>query len=649
MRASLCAKRSALTGRATGKEQMETVNGFEMKWIQKSSPNRRTFLTSGIAAVSASAWAQQPSDGGAADLIIENASIWTQDPMRPIAKSVAIRDGLIISVSDTANMSPSLKGSDTRILNAAGKRMIPGLNDSHMHPTRGGRFYSAELRWDGVKSLREALDRVALAAKRTPPGQWVRVVGGWSPFQFQEKRLPTPAELTQAAPDTPVFVLFLYSRGFLNRAGVQELDITPNTRAAPMTRYEFTEDGGAILHAEPNPDLLYGTIGSLPALNASQQISSTMHFYRDLNRFGITSVIDAGGGGHRFPDDYSATADVARRGDLSLRVSSYLFPQDKGNELSEFQRWTTDVKTGADLLHGTMHGYIVRGGGEFLAWAAGDYENFLWDAPDITTRNSWRPQLLAVTRLLLQERWPLRIHATYDESINHILDVFEEAHLLEVSEGRAGFSGIRWAIDHAETAKLKTLKRIKSLGGGIAVQSRMAYAGEYFKERYGAVTTSNAPRMSEMVRLGIPLGLGSDSTRVSSYNPWNTLYWATTGKSIGGEQLLGPQARLSRVQSLFAHSVGSAWFSQEERLKGRIRVGQFADLSLLNHDFLSVPDEEIRDIESTLTVTSGKVVYGAEEFAELAPTLPEIEPSWSPVRLFGGYANCQSSNLTMPC
>ncbi len=602
--------------------------------------SRRNFL-GGAAALGTVALAGHSSLArallpGAPDLILTDGELITLDPTRPRAQAISIKDGLIQAVGSSSDVL-ALRGSATEVLSLAGRTVIPGLNDSHMHPTRAGRFYAMELRWDGVPSLEQGLNMLADQAKRTPEGRWVRVIGGWSPYQFTEKRMPTPAELTKAAPGTPVYVLFLYSQGFLNKAAVDLLGLSPETQTPPGTAYEFTPDGGAIIHAKPNPDLLYGTIGALPPMTAEQQAISTRHYYRELNRFGLTSIIDAGGGGHHFPEDYVGSEQLALSGELPIRISKYLFPQQKGRELEEFQRWTAGWEVHANAAHALAHGYVVRGGGEFLAWAAGDYENFLDDRPDITTRKYWRSQLLAVTRHLLANRWPLRIHATYDESINHILDVFEEAHALEVAEGRLGFGGIRWAFDHGETMKRPTLQRIKAMGGGMAMQARMAYAGEYFLERYGVEATRNAPPFRDVIEAGVPLGLGSDSTRVASYNPWNTLYWATTGRSVGGTQLHGERQQLSREEALFHHTVGSAWFSQEELFKGRLKPGQFADLAVLSAPYLEVGDEELRQIESELTIVNGQVVHDAGAFGGRAPILPEIEPNWSPVRHHGGF------------
>lgn len=576
-----------------------------------------------------------------AEMIVINGRVWTQDSHQKEVEALAISNGKILATGASKEILSRYRNTNTQVIDAKGRRVIPGLIDSHLHPTRGGRFYASELRWDGVTSLKQALEMITEQAKRTPDGQWIRVIGGWSPFQFAEKRMPTPEELTKAAPNTPVFVLYLYSMGILNKAGIKALNLTPQTKTPEGARYELDKEGkltGRII-ADPSPMLLYKTIGSLPPLTAKQQTLSSRHFYRDLNRFGLTSVIDAGGGGHSFPHDYGGTKSLADSGDLSIRISYYLFPQQPGKELKEFQHWTKEYELNVNRANQLINGYILRGGGEFLAWSAGDYENFLADRPDITKRPHWRKQLLAVVRHLLQQKWPLRIHATYDQSINHILDVFEEAHALELQEGRKGFHNIRWAIDHAETATPATLERIHKLGGGIAMQARMAYAGEFFKERYGKKATLNAPPFRDVLTRGIPLGLGSDATRVASYNPWLTLYWATTGKSLGGEQLHSTPHLLTREEALYLHTVGSAWFSQEEHIKGRLTKGQLADFAILSEDYFTVDPEQIKKIESVLTVVGGRVVYGADDYKELMPTIPPIEPNWSPVRFYGGYQN----------
>jgi predicted amidohydrolase YtcJ len=472
-------------------------------------------------------------------------------------------------------------------------------------------------------------------AERTPKGQWVRVIGGWSPYQFKEKRMPTIKELNEAAPDTPTFVLFLYSQGMINRATVHALGLTEETKASEGGRYEFV-DGGAILHAEPNPAILYQMIARPPQLSPSDQVNSTLHFYRELNRLGMTSAIDAGGGGHAFPKDYGGSEAVVREGEMSVRISYYLFAQTPGKEADDFRRRTSEYQAGKNEDEQLEHGFELEGGGEFLAHSAGDWENFMAARPDLDERKArgmdWAGDLHEVATILVKNNWPLRQHATYGESIKHIMDVFEQ-----VTREQGRFVP-RWAIDHAETVREEELRRIKAMGGGIAIQNRMAFAGEYFVEGYGKDAASHAPSIRQMLEMGIPVGAGTDGTRVSSYNPWPSLYWLVSGKTVGGTPLFADDNTLSREEALRLFTVGSAWFSQEEDVKGRIAPGQYADFSVLSDDYFTVPEEQIKDIESVLTVVAGKIVYAAKPFENFAPPpLPAVSPDWSPVAHFGGY------------
>ncbi len=560
-----------------------------------------------------------------ADWVLTNGKIATQTE-EGLVEAIALRDGLVQAIGANEDIR-AFQGTTTRTIDLQGRTVIPGLNDSHSHVVRGGRFYNLELRWDGVPTLRDGLERIRRQAQRTPPGQWVRVIGGWSPFQFEERRMPTIAELNEAAPDTPVFVLFLYSKGFLNRAGVEALGLTPGSPAPPGSRYSFV-DGGAELIANPNPTLLYKTIGALPPMTEEQQVNSTLQFYRELNRFGLTSAIDAGGGGHQFPGNYVASEQLAEEGRLPLRISFFLFPQHPGKELRDFQNWTDSYTADENRDRGNHRGYVLEGGGEFLVWSAGDFENFLAPRPEL--KANAETELEAVARHLVQSRWPFRIHATYGESIERLLDVFERVNQ------DTPFSGLRWVIDHAETIRPDQIPRIQALGGGIAVQNRMAFAGEYFLDRYGKEVTAQAPPLRRLLGSRIPLGAGTDATRVSSHNPWLSLYWMVAGKTVGGTTLYPQEHRLTRAEALSLFTEGSAWVSGEEDRKGALRPGAFADLAVLNKDYFEVPEEEIRHIESVLTMVAGEPVYGAGPYENLCPELPPVEPAWSPVAEFGG-------------
>jgi predicted amidohydrolase YtcJ len=591
-----------------------------------------SLLAASFGAACASTRGGAPAE--AADLIVLGARVATQDPQRPQAQAFAVREGVFTAVGSEAEIE-RWRGAHTRVVHAGDRRIVPGLVDSHLHAVRGGRFYNLELRWEGVDTLARGLEMIAEQARRTPAGQWVRVVGGWSPQQFRERRMPTVEELNAAAPNVPVLVLFLYSQALVNRAGAQALGLTPASTPPAGGRYEFAPEGGAILHAEPNPLILYGTIARLPELSQDDQLNSTQHFYRELNRFGLTGAVDAGGGGHAHPQDYAATLALAARPHFPLRLSTYLFAQKKGTELADITRWTREEELELNRAAERLHGYVTEGAGENLVWSAGDFENFLAPRPELAA--SMEAELTAVVRVLARHDWPIRIHATYDESITRILDVFEPVFR------ETGYRA-RWCIDHAETISARNIERVRALGGGIAVQDRMAFAGELFAQRYGSAAAAQAPPLRALLEAGIPLGAGTDATRVSSYNPWVALHWMVSGRTVGGTELAAPENRLTRAEALQLYTLGSAWFSGEERVKGRIAPGQLADFALLSADYFEVPEAQIPAIESVLTVVGGDVVWAAGPYAELAPQLPPVSPAWSPVAHFGGHAAPSASD-----
>jgi len=240
-------------------------------------------------------------------------------------------------------------------------------------------------------------------------------------------------------------------------------------------------------------------------------------------------------------------------------------------------------------------------------------------------------ELKAVVRHLVQHRWPFRLHTTYDETISRALKVYEEVNR------EIPFGDLHWFFDHCETVSDRNLERIKALGGGIAIQDRMAFQGEYFVERYGARQAQRTPPIRQMLAAGIPVGAGTDATRVASYNPFVSLYWLITGKTVGGISLYPESNRLDRAEALRLYTIGSSWFSAEEEKKGSIRPGQLADLAVLSADYFSVPEEEIKRLESVLTIVGGKVVYASGPFTTLAPPPLAVSPDWSPVKEFGGH------------
>jgi hypothetical protein len=166
----------------------------------------------------------------------------------------------------------------------------------------------------------------------------------------------------------------------------------------------------------------------------------------------------------------------------------------------------------------------------------------------------------------------------------------------------------------------------------------MAFQGEYFIERYGSRQAKRTPPIRRMLEMDVPVGAGTDATRVSSYNPYLSLYWLITGKTIGGLSLYPEENRLDRAEALKLYTMGSSWFSTEDGKKGALAPGQLADLAVLSGDYFSIPEEEIKHLESVLTIVGGEVVYARDEFSKLAPPALPVSPSWSPVKEYGGYA-----------
>jgi predicted amidohydrolase YtcJ len=559
------------------------------------------------------------------DFVLLDGKIATLDRTKPEAQALAIKDGRITAAGSDREIGP-LAGPRTKKIELGKRRVVPGLIDSHTHIIRGGLSYNMELRWDGVRSLADAMRMLKEQVDRTPAPQWVRVVGGFTEHQFVEQRLPTLDEINAIAPDTPVFILHLYDRALLNRAALRAVGYTKDTHEFAASEIVRDADGEptGLLIAKPNATILYATLAKGPKLPPEYQKNSTLHFMREVNRLGITGVIDAGGGSQAYPDDYRIIEELHREGKLTIRIAYNMFTQKPKQELQDFATWTKELKVGqGDDM------YRNNGGGEMLVYSAADYEDFRVERPNMPP--SMEGDLEPVVRVLAQNRWPWRLHATYNETITRALNVFEKVNR------DVPFEGLHWFIDHAETIDDRNIERIAKLGGGIAVQHRMAYQGEYFVERYGRRAAERTPPIRRMMEMGVPVGGGTDATRVASYNPWVSLFWLVTGKTLGGLAIYPTANRLDRETALRLWTEANTWFSSETGKKGQIKKGQLADLAVLSDDYFSVPEDAIQDITSVLTIVDGKPVHGGGAFKDLAPPLPAPMPDWSPVRSYGGY------------
>jgi predicted amidohydrolase YtcJ len=561
-----------------------------------------------------------------ADLILHHGQFTTLSRAQPDANAVAIRDGRFLAVGNDAEVL-AFSGPDTKIVDLEGRRVLPGLIDSHLHIIRGGLNYNLELRWDGVRSLADAMDMLKRQVAATPPPQWVRVVGGFSEHQFAEKRLPTIAELNAVAPDTPVFLLHLYDRAILNAAALRVVGYTKDTPNPPGGEIVRGPDGTptGLLLAKPNAGILYATLAKGPKLPFDYQLNSTRHFMRELNRLGVTGAIDAGGGFQNYPEDYAVIEKLAAEGRLTVRLAYNLFTQKPKGEKDDFLRWTRSSKyqQGDDYFR-------HNGAGEMLVFSAADFEDFREPRPELPPQ--MEGELEEVVRILVQNRWPWRLHATYDETISRALDVYERVNRDMPLER------LHWFFDHAETISERSIDRIAALGGGIAVQHRMAYQGEYFVERYGARAAEATPPVARMLQKGIKVAAGTDATRVASHNPWVSLSWLVAGRTVGGLRIYPQRNCLDRETALRLWTENATWFSNEEGAKGQIKAGQLADLIVPDRDYFACAESEIADTVSELTIVGGRVVYAAGPFASLDTPLPPPMPDWSPVRRFGAGA-----------
>lgn len=562
---------------------------------------------------------------GPADVVIYNAKIAVMDKRDRRVSAIAIRGDIVAAVGSDADMM-ALRGPNTQLIDAGGRTIVPGLNDAHTHFIRGGLTYSMEVRWDGVPSLADGMRMLRAQAQRTPAPHWVQVIGGFSYQQFPEKRLPTMEEFNAATGDTPAMIMHMYDRSMINRAGLRVLGWnrdTPNPFGGVIEKDAAGNPTG-LLTATIGLPALVSTWLKIPRLSPEDQMLSTRLFMREHNRLGITSVIDAGGGGQNYPDNYAAIAQLAKNKQMTVRIGYELFAQAGGKELENYQAWTRMVKQGEGDDY-----FRMLGAGEYIVWALGDVTNFAKDPQVIPP--VMESQLTAVGKYLAGERWPFRMHTSYDATAVRALGVLEKVNQ------EVPLKGLRWGFDHCETLSPQTLERIAKLGGSINIQNRLSLDGEAFLQRYGAQVAADAPPIARIREMGIPLACGTDANRANTYNPWVGVHWLITGKTYAGVKLQGDRNLLDRTEALRLYTAGGAWMSNEENRKGTLEPGKLADLVILSGDYFAMPVDNIKNLESMLTMVGGQVVYGAAQYERLAPAAPKPAQDWLAVNQYGKY------------
>jgi predicted amidohydrolase YtcJ len=537
-----------------------------------------------------------PARAQAPDAILINGKILTVDAQSSVREALAIRDGRIVALGTSADIR-KLAGPQSQVIDLGGRTVVPGLIDSHLHAIRAALSFTTEVNWIGVRTLEEALGRVKDAARRMKPGSWLIVAGGWNPQQFKENRRPTQAELVAVAPENPVYIQLGYAWAMLTPLAHKALGLANETDLPAGGRFERDAAGnltGAITGAQP---AIVGLFDKLPRPTFDEQVQGTRAFFRELNRLGITGVIDPSGN-NMTGESYQALFKVWRDKALTVRVAYSLGTQGSGKEFDEIKATTAllPMGFGDDMLRFNGIGERITGG---------MYNN---DKPSQAYRDEYyRIALWAAERgLTLTQHW------SRDASVDTLLTIFERVNQ------RVPIAPLRWSIAHLNDASEQTLRRMKTLGVGWTVQDAMYFGGEAFRDSVGPDSARRTPPVVTARTIGVAIGAGTDAHRVASYNPFTALQWFLDGKTVGGVALRGPEETPDRAEALRLYTIGSAWFSHDDDVRGSLEVGKYADLAVLSQDFMTVPVDRMSLTESVLTLVAGRVVYAAVPFSSRA-------------------------------
>jgi len=547
---------------------------------------RALYLPAILLCLAAPAWAQAP------DTVLLNGKVVTLDARSTTQEAIAVRDGRIIAVGTTADIR-KLAGPATRVIDARGRTVIPGLIDSHLHAIRAALSFSTEVNWIGARSLEEALGRIRAASRTMKPGSWLIVAGGWNVQQFEENRRPTQAELTGVAPNNPVYVQLGYGWAMLNPLAHKTLGISSETDLPAGGRFERDASGtptGAVTGAQ---NAIVSLFDRLPKPTFTEQVEGTKAFFRELNRLAITGAGDPGGN-NLTSTDYEALFKVWRDKAMTVRVTYTLNGQTPGKEFDELRDLTglLPMGFGDDMLR-------FNGLGERITVAMNNN-----NAPTQADKDAY----YRIVRWAAERGMSLTMHWGNDASVDHLLSIFERVNK------EIPIAPLRWSIAHLNDASVDSLRRMKALGVGWTMQDAMYFGGEQFIKQAGADAARRTPPVETARKMGVVVGAGTDAHRVASYNPFTALQWLLDSKTVGGVAMRGPEEIPSRMDALRFYTLGSAWFSFDEDARGSLEVGKLADCAVLSDDYMTVAVEKIGGLESVLTMVGGKIVYSAGPF-----------------------------------
>jgi len=525
--------------------------------------------------------AQEPP----ADLILSNGRIITVDDRFTVAEAVAIR-GERIALVGTAQDVARLAGPATRRIDLAGRAVIPGLIDNHMHLLRAGTTWQWEVRLDGVGSRAQALDLLRARGRATPPGEWIYTLGGWAVEQFADDARPfTRDELDRVVPRHPLLLQASYYQSFLNTAAMQALGLDDTRREPWLVRDAKGQPTGAIEEAG-----IRALAARLPTANGDALERSTRRMIRDMNRAGLTAFGSAGCEADVLP----LYRRLAAQKQLDVRVfcitgATAGSPEQVERALLQIPQM--QVRQGDAFIDHIAYG-------EGLYGPLHDPMFLKASTPAAADLAQWRRMATEIAKAGL----PLHVHANLTGTLDAFLDQIEGVHRAHPIDG------LRWTLAHVNQINASHLARMKQLNLQAAVHPWAIINGGINRSVFGA-GAADMPPLRTIQESGVAWGLGSDGSRANQILPFTTLWWAVTGKMVGGSTVL--RQTIDRKDALVAHTRQNARLVFREREIGSIEPGKLADLVVLDRDYLTVPADEIRNLTPVLTMVGGRVVFDA--------------------------------------
>lgn len=543
-------------------------------------------------AIAVIAAALSPALWAAADTILVNGKIVTVDDRFTIAQAIAIKDGRIVAVGKTADITKLADGS-TKKIDLKGKTVIPGLIDNHSHWIRAAEH--DELRLDGVTSRKQALKMLADRVRAARPGEWIVTLGGWAEEQFNDDPRGFPLEeLDRIAPNNPVVLQAVYIHSYLNTAALKAGKIdetTPDPRNGKIEKDASGKLTGVIRGAGG----VAFVAAKVPHFEQAEWLANTRKLVTELNSLGVTAWLDAGGRGmgakHYEPYKYLVEHNELNARAFYTTIRQPTTPEQVDKVIAEIQQ--QKPFQGNDYF-------------DNIGWGESTY------AP-LTTQllrpsGNKKPEDLAQFRriaLALAERGMYsNSHVEMVDVIEVFLNEYEELNKIKP------IKGLRWSYSHLDQVTMAQLERMKRLGMTAQIHSRPLIQGALMHKSHGDLAW-DMPPFRRVQDSGIVWGLGSDATAVTTSNPFYTLGFAVTGKMVGGKKV--NRQSISREEALIAHTRSNAYILFQESNLGSLQSGKYADLLVLDRDYLKVPADQIKDIKPVITMVGGKIVYEAKK------------------------------------